>query len=149
MKKIFLLFCAAAVLTGCASVQESFFGYSEKKYQAKVEEYKKEIPAGYSFAVEKEPPYKLKKYYFRIEQVLDKDSVIACYAYSWAYSYNQYRIGKCADDERVRIVFEGPHKELYDNDNFWITYYKNGEPFIYTDVLGGQRKIRTIFCREE
>ena len=93
MKKIFLLFCAAAVLTGCATVQESFLGYSEKKYQAKVEEYKKEIPAGYSFAVEKEPPYKLKKYYFRIEQVLDKDSVIACYAYSWAYSYNQYRRG--------------------------------------------------------
>lgn len=142
MKRMLLLIIAIS-LTGCASFQESWTGYNEKNYQEKVAEYKKKAPEGYDFYVEKKVPYEIYERYFRILQVLGKDEVLACNAYSKAWSYEQYKIGQCEGSTYYHIVFARNHEELYEDDNFWATYFKENKPFIYTTVTGAEKKIRS------
>lgn len=143
MKKIFTVLALSLYLGACATLVENFTGYSEKNYQAKVAEHKKNAPAGYFFSVVKKAPYDVKAYYYKVIQVLDDDEVLACQAYSRVYSsYESYKLGKCIDEDITHIVFADP-KEIYDNDNFWARYFIENEPFIYINAVGTKSKVRS------
>lgn len=148
MNKAFFLLLSFGLLTGCSTLQEAFTGYSEKAYNAKVAEYQEQAPKDYYFFVEKQTPYALVEKYFRIIQVLGKNEVIACEAYSRAWSYEQYKIGRCQEDTYYHMVFADEHKELFDNDNFWAKYFKSNTPYVYTTVMGTQNKIRSFTIKQ-
>lgn len=141
MKKLITI--SLIFLTGCTL---PFALSKDKTYKAKVEQYRKEAPSGYSFSVRQEYPYELAKIPYKVIQVIGPNEVLACrikkyITYRWEY-------GQCRDDNFEHIIFEGSSKRLVDNDLFGVTYYKELQPYSYINTLGSTSTVRSYSVRD-